>query len=137
MKINLAGLPILQRSFNPFKEAYRPQIHILPETATYGNWESPKRAVIRNAGMSPGPHENGVEGLQLLQTIFRHHLPGLNVGFATPIEGAPIALKPEAPPGRFQNANAFWYDFFADAVSRDNCDIEGLHKCRRCLSLPG
>src|SRR6267143_1169245 len=87
-EINLTGFPILQRSFNSFKKTYRPQIYVLPETSAYGDQHSPKRNVIRNAGMANGAEEDSLERPQLLQAVGGHHLSGLDVSFATPIEGA-------------------------------------------------
>src|SRR5882762_105307 len=126
-EINLTGFPILQRSFNSFKKTHRPQIYVLPETSAYGDQQSPKRNVIRNAGMANGAEEDSVERPQLLQAVGGHHLSGLDVSFATPIEGVPVHLESKAPSRRFQREHAFGHHFFPDAVSGDDCDIESFH----------
>src|SRR5260370_11114022 len=116
-EINLAGFPILQRCFDSFKETTRPQIYVLPKTAADGDQESPKRDVIRNAGMANGAEEDSVKRPQLLQAVGGHHLSGLYVGFATPIECVPVHLESKAPSRLFQREHSFVHPFFPDAVS--------------------
>src|SRR6266699_2263921 len=133
-EINLTGFPILERSLNPGKKTHGPQIHVLPESTADGDQESPKRDVIRHAGMPNGAEEDSVERPQLLQAIGGHHLSGFNVSFTTPIEGVPVQSKTKALPCYFQHANAFRHYFLSDAVSGDNCDVESFH-VRQTLSF--
>src|SRR5258708_39078871 len=54
-EIDLAWLPILQRSFNAIKKMDRAQIGVLPETAADGNQHSPEPNMIRHASISYCP----------------------------------------------------------------------------------
>src|SRR5882762_2535147 len=132
-EINLTRLPVLQRSFNALEKAHGPQIDVLSETPADGDQQSPKRDVIRNAWVSHGAEEDSVKRPQLLDTIRRHHLRGLYVGFAAPLECIPVALKSKMSPRGVQHPDAFWNHLFSDAVACDDCDVEGFHA--RC-TLP-
>src|SRR6267378_1548470 len=134
-EINLAGFPVLQRSFNPFKKSHGAQIYVLTESAADRNQQAPERNVIRHTGMSNSAKEDGVKRPELLQTICRHHLSGLNVGFTTPVECVPVPSKTKALSRGFQHADAFGQHFFPDAVSRNDCNIESFHVRRSLFSL--
>src|ERR1700730_3494702 len=84
--------------------------------------------------MTDGAEEDGVEGAQLLQAVGGHHAPGLDVGFAAPIEFLPAALETETAPGGFDNTNPFGNDFLTDAVTGNDRDFEGFHRTENGLS---
>ena len=83
--------------------------------------------MVGNAGVSNGTQEDCVERAQLLDAIVRHHLASLDVGFAAPIKGVPVEMESKTLSCRFQNSNAFGYDFFANTVASDDRDVELLH----------
>src|SRR5260370_16287136 len=78
--------------------------------------------------MSNGSQEDRIERPQLLDTIRGHHLSGVNVCFATPVELVPLESKSEALPCRFQHSVAFWDYFFSDAIACDDRDVKSLHE---------
>src|ERR1700676_1681821 len=84
--------------------------------------------MIGDAGVANGAEEDCVERPQLLKAIVRHHLTGLYISLAAPVEGTTLQAKPEPLPGRFEHANAFGNHFFPDAVSSDDRDVEGFHQ---------
>src|ERR1700722_13684732 len=126
-EINLAWFPILERRFYAFEKPHRTKIGVLPERAANRNQQSPKRNVIGNARVTNGAQENCVKGPQLLQTVIRHHFPGLYVSFAAPVKFLPLPLETEALFCCFEHADAFWHHFLADTVSGDDRDVEGFH----------
>src|SRR6266404_5066332 len=84
--------------------------------------------MIRNAWMSDGAQENRIEWPQLLDTVCGHHLSGLYVSLATPVEGVPVEPESKAFSCRFQHSNSFWHHFFPDAVTCDDRDIKSFHE---------
>jgi hypothetical protein len=71
--------------------------------------------------------EDDVERPQLLKAILRHPLSSLHVSFTAPIESLPVALEPISLSRRVKHADAFWNNFFPDAVSGDDRDVQLLH----------
>src|SRR5258708_12398221 len=91
---------------------------------------------MRNAGMATGAEEDSVKRPQLLQAVGGHHLSGLCVGFATPIEGVPVHLESKAPSRRFPREHAFGHPFFPDSVPADYLLLESSHvPCSLSFSL--
>src|SRR2546426_9571957 len=86
--------------------------------------------MIGNGGVSHGTQEDRIERSQLLDTVDRHHLPGLDVSFATPIKRVPVESESKALSCRFQHTDAFWHHLFPDAVACDDCNIESFHGCQ-------
>src|SRR5574343_573760 len=71
-----------------------------------------------------GAEENGVEALELLEPIVRHHLAVLEVVVAMrPVEVGEFEVEAEFPHGGFQNPQALRHHFLADAVAGDDCDF--------------
>src|SRR6267378_2245894 len=134
-EINLAGFPVLQRSFNSFKKSHGPQVYVLTESAADRNQQAPERNVIRHTGMSHSAKEDGVKRPELLQAIGGHHLSGFDVSLATPIERVPVELESKAVSCRFQHSDAFGHHFFSDAISRNDCNIESFHERRSLFPL--
>src|ERR1700756_1398971 len=60
-EIDLARLPIFQRRFDSCEKPHGTKIHVLAECTADWNKKPPKRYVVRNAGMTYGAEENGVE----------------------------------------------------------------------------
>src|SRR5207253_1536119 len=69
-----------------------------------------------------------VKRSQLLDTIGRHHLPSLDVSFATPIKRVPVESESKALSCRFQHTDAFWHHLFPNAVACDDRDVESSHE---------
>src|SRR4029077_9684183 len=86
--------------------------------------------MIGNIGMANSAEEDGMEGLQLLEAVFRHHFPRLRIRFAAPVKRAPMQAKVETPARRFQHTDTFRNHFFSDAVSSDHRNVEGFHQLR-------
>src|SRR6266581_1666972 len=84
--------------------------------------------MIGNGGVSHGTQEDRIERSQLLDTVDRHHLPGLDVSFATPIKRVPVESESKALSCRFQHTDAFWHHLFPNAVACDDRDVESSHE---------
>src|SRR5438094_10637191 len=84
--------------------------------------------MVRNARVSHGTQEDRVKRSQLLDTIGRHHLPSLDVSFATPIKRVPVESEFKALSCRFQHTDAFWHHLFLNAVACDDRDVESSHE---------
>src|SRR2546421_10764409 len=84
--------------------------------------------MVRNARVSHGTQEDRVKRSQLLDTIGRHHLPSLDVSFATPIKRVPVESESKALSCRFQHTDAFWHHLFPNAVACDDRDVESSHE---------
>src|SRR5260370_13814934 len=84
--------------------------------------------MIRNTGVSHGAQEDRVERPQLLDTVWGHHVSGLNISFATPVERVPVEAESEAVSCRVQHPNAFRHHFFSDAIACDDRDVESFHE---------
>src|SRR6266404_3916961 len=80
--------------------------------------------MVRNARVSHGSQEDRVKRSQLLDTIGWHHLPSLDVSFATPIKRVPVESESKALSCRFQHTDAFWHYLFPDAVACDDSNRE-------------
>src|ERR1700719_2625911 len=83
--------------------------------------------MIGNARVAYSAEKDSVRRAQLLQTVIRHHFPGLRVRFTAPVEFVPFPLETKALSCRFEHADAFRHHFFADAVSCDDRNVEGFH----------
>src|SRR5207245_7666691 len=84
--------------------------------------------MVRNARVSHGTQEDRVERPQLLDTIGRHHLPSLDISFATPIKRVPVESESEALSCHFQHTDAFWHHLFPNAVACDDRYVESSHE---------
>src|SRR6266567_2414454 len=84
--------------------------------------------MIGNARVPHGAQEDRIEWPQLLDTVCGHHLSGLSISFATPIECVPVETESKALSCRFQHSNAFRHDFFSDAIACDDRDIKSFHE---------
>ena len=60
---------------------------------------------------------DGIEGTQLLETIFRHHAAGLEIPLATPIETLPRERQIKTATRRLEHPNALGNHFSSNAVS--------------------
>src|SRR5690242_10794284 len=127
-KVNLTGLPVLEWRLDSFKEPYWAEVHVLAEAAAQGNEQAPQGNVVGNIRMSNGSEENSVKRLELRDAIRGHHSPGLDIGFAAPVQAFPGNTESKALCCRFQDSHAFRHNFFADSVSGDNRDMESSHR---------
>src|SRR5437016_12383896 len=93
--------------------------------------------MVRNARVSHGTQEDRVKRSQLLDTIGRHHLPSLDVSFATPIKRVPVESESKALSCRFQHTDAFSYHLFPNSVACDYRDVEISHEARLCSFSDG
>src|SRR5207245_9308113 len=84
--------------------------------------------MVRNARVSHSTQEDRVKRSQLLDTIGRHHLPSLDVSFATPIKRVPVESESKALSCRFQHTDAFCHHLFPNAVACDDRDVESSHE---------
>ena len=83
--------------------------------------------MIGNIRVSNSAEENGVKGPELRDAVRGHHSSGFDIGFAAPVEAFPGNEEPKALCCSFQNQHAFRHNFFADAISRNNRDVESSH----------
>src|SRR5207245_6668657 len=78
-EINLARLPILQRSLDSLEKTHGAQVHVLAHPAPDGDQKPPKRDVVRNAGMSGGAQEDRGERPEERRATRGEHVTGLLV----------------------------------------------------------
>ena len=99
------------------------------ELAAEFQQRAPQRYVIRHQRRPAyGAEEDGVEALELLEPVVRHHLAVLGVVVAAgPLEGGPFDADLEAARGCLHHAYALGHDFLADAVAGDDCDALLAH----------
>ncbi len=72
--------------------------------------------------MADGAEKDRIEEAQSFEPVGRHHLPGLDIGLAAPIEFAPFEREAVAPGRLLHNRDAFRHDFAPDAVAGDDRD---------------
>jgi len=71
---------------------------------------------------------DGIEVLELLEPVSRHHAAVLEVVVAIrPVEGGELQIDAELAGGGLDGAQAFRHDFLAYAVSGDDSDFMSLH----------
>ena len=87
--------------------------------------------------MSHSAQENSLEWAKLFNSVGGHHLAGLDVGFAAPVERVPLELKSKALAGCFEHTNAFGNHLFPNPVPGNDCDVEGFHGQLRSFSFLG
>jgi hypothetical protein len=73
--------------------------------------------------MSDSAKENSLEFAELLDAVCRHHLPGIEISFAAPIEWVPFTGKSIAAASRLKHANAFGHNLFPDTIARYDRDL--------------
>src|SRR6266576_769254 len=79
--------------------------------------------MVLHLGMTDCSQENTVKGSQLIQAVHRHHTASAKVRLATPIEMGPREVNAVATASRFEHTDALGYDFAADSIPRDDCDL--------------
>ncbi len=84
--------------------------------------------MVRHTRKANGAEENPVIVLELVESSFRHHAPGLGVGLTAPWERVPFETDIETFPGRLQHPNTFRNNFPADSVSWNNSNLITLHR---------
>jgi hypothetical protein len=89
--------------------------------------------MIRDTGIPDRSKVDGVEAAQLIEPIFRHHPPSLQIGLTTPVKMLPSKSCTMAASGDFQNAETFGHDLMSDSVAFNNRDLVATH----WSSLPG
>ena len=83
--------------------------------------------MIGNAGIADRAEKDGGERGELIDAVFRHHAPGLGVGFARPVEFAPFERNTELAADFLQHGHRFGQYFLADAVTRNKRDLVTCH----------
>src|SRR5579871_5004293 len=78
--------------------------------------------MVGNIRMAHCTQIDRVERAKLFQPVWRHHLPGLDVSFATPLKRVPIELEMKAPAGGLQNSYRFRNHLPPDPIARDGGD---------------
>ena len=83
VKIDIAGLFTRQRAGDAGEQAHRAQVDVLVELAAELQQRPPQRNVVGN-GIRPadGAEVDGIEALQLLAPVVRHHLAVMGIIFA-------------------------------------------------------
>ncbi len=122
-EVDLARLAVGERRRHALEQAHRTQVHVFVEVAADRDQQTPQRDVIRHARPADSAQEDALEGLELLHTVFRHHLAGLEKSVARPVEIGKLELEVEAPRRGLQDAHALGQNFLADSVSRNECDL--------------
>ena len=102
-EVDVARLAAGQRRRHSGEQPHRAQVDVLAEAAPDGDQKPPQRDVVGNLGPADGAEEDGVEGPQLLEAVFRHHAPALQEPFAAPVELGPLEGDIEAPPHGLQH----------------------------------
>src|SRR5207247_5716323 len=103
------------------------QVDVLIEAAADRDQQAPQRDVIRHTGVADRAKEHGVEPLQLLEAILRHHAAGLRINLATPVEMSHLVREAEFFSRRFDHPQAFRHHLVADAIPFYNRDFECGH----------
>src|SRR5262249_15625537 len=101
---------------------------ILLKAAANRDQQTPQREVIGNVRMADRAEKDGIEGAQMLDSIFGHHAAGLDIASAAPVEMAPLELKSEPLSGCFQRADSFGNDLVADTVAGNHRDFVRFHR---------
>src|SRR5262245_17365863 len=92
--------------------------------------------MVGHAGIPHGAEKHGVELLQLLEAVLRHHAAGLGVDLATPVEMRHLIREAEFLSGCFEDAQPFGDDFVADAIALYDSDFESGHSKDSISSYP-
>ena len=88
--------------------------------------QAPQRYVIGYAGEADRAEIDGVKLAQLVEPVLGHHLAGLGVALARPVEGFKLQVDVEFTRGLFQHPHALRYNFMSDAVARDHGNAMGF-----------
>lgn len=76
--------------------------------------------MIRHGRKARRTQVDRVKCTQLLDAILGHHVAGLQVRLTGPVKLLPLEIDAVVAACRFEDTQAFWYDFFADAVTGDH-----------------
>src|SRR5882672_7748269 len=76
--------------------------------------------MIGNSGITHCPQIDGIEWPQLLESIFRHHAAGCEIGLAAPVEMLPRKRQIKPASRRFEYANALGNHFPPNAIAFDH-----------------
>src|SRR5260370_26023689 len=71
-----------------------------------------------------------------VEAISRHHRARFLMKLATPGKMIPVEIDSEFAAGGIQNANTLWYNFLADAVSRNGFYTVALHWLQKIRQNP-
>ena len=142
--VDVARLAVGQRRFQALEQPHGAQVHVLLEAAADRDQQAPQRHVVGHAGPADGAQEDGIVLGDLREPVGRHHGAGLGEALAGPVEMVPGVVDAEARAHRLQHADALRHHLVADAVARDDGDLElvgwlSLRLARpwRSLTLPG
>ncbi len=122
IEIDVARRAALQWRIDPGEQPHRAQVDVLLKAAPQRDQEAPQRHMVGHVGMADGAEKDRIEQPQPVEPVGRHHLTGLDIGLAAPVEFAPFEREAKAPGRPLHHRNAFRHHFAPDAVAGDDRD---------------
>ena len=111
-------------------QAHRSDIHILLHLPTNGDEKPPEGYVVRDAGKSHGPKEDGVVLPEPGETVFGHEAARALEALTAPIELLPGKLDAEAATHRLEHTDALGHHLRVDPVAGNHRDAVLRHRIR-------
>ena len=124
--IDILRLRVLQRAGRAPQQFHRPQVDILVKALADFQQQPPQGDMVRHAGGADRPEVDGVELLQLFDTVVVHHLPVLQVKIAAPGEFRPF--ETETAVQRSHRVKHF--DSLGNYLRADSIPGNGSHSVR-------
>ena len=127
-KVDITRLTPCQRACHAGEQPHRANVHVLIKLTAKFEQRAPQRDVIRHfVRPAHGAKEDGVEALELLKPVVRHHLSMTLVIIATgPLKGFNRQVQVPLFGCGLHNAQAFGQYFVTNAVTSDGGNSECL-----------
>ena len=136
--VQLGVIGLAQRAPHPRQEADRPDVRPLVEVLADGQPQAPQADVVGHTGPADRAEVDGIEVLEDLEPVGRHHPPGAPVVSAAPLEFPPVERKRAPAPGgqRVEHLAPGGHHLLAHAVGGDRRDPEPPGRVHRVARSP-